>query len=227
MFTGLIQTTARLSSVTPRASGAATLRLRLDAPLAGAPLAIGESIAVNGICLTLTDASDPLTLVFDILLETLDRSALRAKAPGDRLNIERALRVGDPLGGHLVSGHVDGTAQLVSAAPAGPDVALTLRLRPDHAADILPYLFPKGSVALDGISLTLTAVDSAAATFQVHIIPHSFEKTALSALAPGDLLNVEADLLAKAARNATAPAAASSPTPPPVTWERLRNAGFC
>jgi riboflavin synthase len=228
MFTGLIQTTARLASVTPRVSGAATLRLRLDAPLSGGPLMAGESIAVNGICLTLTDASDPLALVFDVLLETLDRSSLSAKAPGDRLNIERALRVGDPLGGHLVSGHVDGTAHLVSATPAGPDMALTLRVRPDHAADILPYLFPKGSVALDGISLTLTAVDSAAATFQVHVIPHTFAETALSELAPGDLLNVEADLIAKAARNAAASASgAASPAPPPITWERLRDAGFC
>ena len=186
MFTGLVQALAHLHSLAPRTAEAATLRLRLDAPLPGRPLEIGESIAVNGICLTLTAAPSPLDLSFDILRETLARTALAHKTPGALLNLERALRVGDPLGGHLVTGHVDGT------------------------------------------SLTLAEVDND--TFAVHLIPHTRTQTALHALRPGDLLNVEADLLAKAAAGAlraSSAATGDAPPPPAITWQRLHDAGFC
>lgn len=228
MFTGLVQALAHLHSLAPRTAEAATLRLRLDAPLPGRPLEIGESIAVNGICLTLTAAPSPLDLSFDILRETLARTALAHKTPGALLNLERALRVGDPLGGHLVTGHVDGTARLLAATPAGPDIALRLRLVPDRAPDIRPYLLPKGSIALDGTSLTLAEVDND--TFAVHLIPHTRTQTALHALRPGDLLNVEADLLAKAAAGAlraSSAATGDAPPTPAITWQRLHDAGFC
>lgn len=227
MFTGLVQTTARLVGREPRSATAARLRVRLDGALPGPAPEVGESIAVNGICLTLVAAQEAQELDFDILRETLDRTALRQKAAGAVVNVERALRVGDPLGGHFVSGHVDGTARLVSTEAAGPDVALRLRLEPDHAADIAPYLLPKGSVALDGVSLTLASVPAGEATFTVHLIPHTLAATALHALRPGDLVNVEADALAKAAvRGASATAAAEPGRRRPVTWERLRSAGF-
>ena len=119
MFTGLIQQTGRLDQI---AFQGAAGRLTLSARFA-APPAIGESIAVNGVCLTLVEVRGE-ALTFDLLAETLDKTALRAKSPGSRLNLERALRVGDPLGGHLVSGHVDGTGRVASIEAAGRDKAL-------------------------------------------------------------------------------------------------------
>jgi len=221
MFTGLVQTTATLVSLQTRSADASTLRLRLPAPLENP--AIGESIAVNGVCLTLTRAPDPATLDFDILHETLRRTALPKKAPGARLNIERALRAGDPIGGHIVSGHVDGTATLLAAPKSGPDIVFRLRADAPWRDAILPNLLPKGSVAIDGTSLTLVDIDPADATFSVHLIPHTLAATALSTLSTGDAVNIETDLLAKAARNA---APASPSAPPPITWDRLRRAGF-
>lgn len=222
MFTGLVQTTATLVSLQTRGAGASTLRVRLAEPLEKP--AIGESVAVNGVCLTLVRAADAATLDFDILDETLRRTALGRKAVGARLNIERALRAGDAIGGHLVSGHVDGTATLLGVREGGPDAVFRLRADAPWRDAILPCLLPKGSVAVDGTSLTLVDIAPADATFSVHLIPHTLAATALSTLTPGDAVNIEADLLAKAARNA-APAAAA-PAPPPVTWNRLRRAGF-
>jgi riboflavin synthase len=156
-------------------------------------------------------------LVFDVLRETFSKTALRDKPAGALLNLERALRMGDPLGGHLVSGHVDGTGKLQRVESAGRDKVLVLSA-PDLIADIVP----KGSIAVDGVSLTVVEVDLAGGGFSVHLIPHTWSQTALSSLSAGMRVNLETDMIGKYVRAEMA----KETLPPPLTWERLRNAGF-
>ena len=212
MFTGLVQQVGRLEQI---AFQGAAGQLTLSADF-HTPLQIGESIAVNGACLTLV-AQPGATLVFDVLRETFDKTSLRDKLPGAPLNLERALRLGDPLGGHLVSGHVDGTGVLSRVDPAGRDKVLYI-----SAPDLMAEIVPKGSIAIDGISLTVVDVIPAENRFSVHVIPHTWNETALAALGPGSRVNLETDMIGKYVRKmAASPAAA-----PSVTWERLREAGF-
>ena len=212
MFTGLVQQVGRLEQI---AFQGAAGRLTLSAHFDG-PLQIGESVAVNGACLTLVEQhGDRLT--FDVLRETFDKTALRDKAPGAPLNLERALRLGDPLGGHLVSGHVDGTGELQRVESAGRDKVLVVA-----AASLIGEIVPKGSIAIDGISLTVVDVAPAAGTFSVHVIPHTWSETALVSLAPGMRVNLETDLIGKYVRQTMAMEA----TAPRVTWDKLRAAGF-
>lgn len=211
MFTGLIQQTGRLAQI---AFQGAAGRLILSARFATPP-AIGESIAVNGACLTLVACAGE-RLEFDVLKETLDKTALRAKAPGAPLNLERALRLGDPLGGHLVSGHVDGVGRVASIGAAGRDKVLAIA-----APALISEIVPKGSIAVDGASLTVVDVQPPAGIFTVHVIPHTWEQTALSALAVGAPVNLETDLLGKYVRASQGGAAAGR-----VTWSQLRAAGF-
>ena len=213
MFTGLIQCTGRLEQIQFQGdAGRLILSARFETPLQ-----IGESIAVNGACLTLVaQANERLT--FDILRETFERTALRDKASGTPLNLERALRLGDPLGGHLVSGHVDGTGELVRVENAGRDKALTVA-----APGLLKEIVVKGSIAIDGISLTVVEVSPAAGTFTVHVIPHTWRETALAGLKPGSRINLETDLIGKYVRAALA---APGGNPPPLSWDQLRAAGF-
>lgn len=212
MFTGLVQQVGRLEQIAFQgAAGRLTLCARFDGPLQ-----IGESVAVNGTCLTLVEQhGDRLT--FDVLRETFDKTALRDKAPGAPLNLERALRLGDPLGGHLVSGHVDGTGELQRVESAGRDKVLVVA-----AASLIGEIVPKGSIAIDGISLTVVDVAPAAGTFSVHVIPHTWSETALVSLAPGMRVNLESDLIGKYVRQTMAMEA----TAPRVTWDKLRAAGF-
>ena len=212
MFTGLVQQVGRLEEVTFQGEAG---RLALAARF-GAPLQIGESIAVNGACLTLVEQHGE-KLVFDVLRETFDKTSLRDKAPGAPLNLERALRLGDPLGGHLVSGHVDGTGDVRRIESAGRDRVLVVA-----APALIAEIVPKGSIAIDGISLTVVDVVSADGTFSVHVIPHTWSQTALSALAPGARVNLETDMIGKYVRTMAAPAASA----PQITWEKLRGAGF-
>ena len=212
MFTGLVQQVGRLEQIAFQgAAGRLTLCARFDGPLQ-----IGESVAVNGTCLTLVEQhGDRLT--FDVLRETFDKTALRDKAPGAPLNLERALRLGDPLGGHLVSGHVDGTGELQRVESAGRDKVLVVA-----AASLIGEIVTKGSIAIDGISLTVVDVTPAAGTFSVHVIPHTWSETALVSLAPGMRVNLESDLIGKYVRQTMAMEA----TAPRVTWDKLRAAGF-
>ncbi|MGD9613357.1 MAG: riboflavin synthase [Kiritimatiellia bacterium] len=212
MFTGLVQQVGRLERVSFQGeAGRLALSARFDSPLQ-----IGESIAVNGACLTLVEQRGD-KLAFDVLRETFEKTALRDKAPGSPLNLERALRLGDPLGGHLVSGHVDGTGEVRRIEAAGRDKVLVVA-----APSLLPEIVPKGSIAIDGISLTVVAVSSAEGTFSVHVIPHTWSQTALAALAAGGRVNLETDLIGKYVRTM----AAATASAPPVTWDRLRAAGF-
>ena len=212
MFTGLVQQVGRLEQISFQGdAGRLALAARFDAPLQ-----IGESIAVNGACLTLVEQHGE-KLVFDVLRETFVKTSLRDKVPGAPLNLERALRVGDPLGGHLVSGHVDGTGEVRRIEPAGRDKVLVVA-----APALIAEIVPKGSVAIDGISLTVVEVSPAEGTFSVHVIPHTWSQTALSALVAGGRVNLETDMIGKYVRTM----AASTASAPPVTWDKLRDAGF-
>jgi riboflavin synthase len=147
----------------------------------GVRAGIGDSVAVNGVCLTVVDAPDG-RLAFDVVQETLDRS----KAFGDDVNLEAALRAGEPLGGHYVQGHVDGVGTVRST---GDPVWI------DTPPELLRYIVEKGSVAVDGVSLTVAAVDEGG--FAVTLVPHTLEVTTLGRLHPGDRVNLEVDILAK------------------------------
>ena len=153
-------------------------------------VALGASIACNGVCLTVIETGEDWFAV-QASGETLAVTTLGALVQGDRLNLERALCLGDELGGHLVSGHVDGKAELVCVIPEGESLRMTLRA-PDG---LKKYIAPKGSVTLDGISLTVNEVDDR--DFGINIIPHTRQMTTLSFVKPGDVLNLEIDMLAR------------------------------
>lgn len=212
MFTGLVQQVGTLERVEFQGdAGQLLLAARFDAPLQ-----LGESIAVNGACLTLV-AQQGDQLTFDVLKETFDKTSLCDKSPGAPLNLERAVRMGDPLGGHLVSGHVDGTGILRRVDSAGRDKVLWI-----EAPGLIQEMVPKGSIAIDGLSLTLVDVEAGTGRCSVHVIPHTWAHTALSSLAAGARVNLETDLIGKYVRAALkAPGQA-----PSVTWSALKNAGF-
>jgi riboflavin synthase len=200
MFTGLVEDTGIVVSA-DRAAGASesvVLAIRPQRiPLA--ELAVGESICHDGACLTVTEICDLRGLgdlgggTYRVLAgaETLARTALGALGAGQRVNLERALRVGDRLGGHWVTGHIDGTGELVVRRDLGANLVLGFRAAPA----VLRYVVEKGSIAVAGVSLTVNAVD--AETFSVAIIPHTRDHTNLGDLAVGDRVNLEADILAK------------------------------
>lgn len=214
MFTGLVQQLGSLERIS-LSGGTGRLAVRAAFPNPE----IGESIAVNGVCLTLAAHSSGV-YSFDVLRETLDRTALGSKPVGAPLHLERALRMGDAVGGHWVSGHVDGTGTVVSCAREGADRVLAVR-----APELISGIVHKGSVALDGVSLTVVRLDPAAGIFSVHLIPHTWDATAFSFLKPGDRINIETDMLGKFARKASS-SDDTPPSPPPLTLDRLRAAGF-
>jgi riboflavin synthase len=185
MFTGLVESSGVLRSRAERGPG---IRMGFEAPLEG--LAIGESISVSGACLTVVETR-PRGFDVDVTVETLERTTLGRLSPGDSVNLERALRAGDRLGGHFVAGHVDGLAEVLSTERAGE--ALAVRVGTDRA--LLRYVASKGSVALDGVSLTVNTVD--ASSFFIMLIPHTLAVTTLREIRPGRTLNLEVDLVAR------------------------------
>ena len=187
MFTGIIETTGRVERVSPQGGG---VRLTLATGRALPRLALGESIAVNGTCLTVTSGNGRRFTV-DVSPETLRRTTTGSLARGARVNLERALRVGDRLGGHIVQGHVDGVGRLDAIRPEGEWVLY--RFRAPKA--IWPYLVEKGSIAVDGVSLTVFSCQDG--RFQVALIPHTLRQTTLAERGPGDRVNLEADVLLK------------------------------
>ena len=188
MFTGLVEVVGRVEQVREEGPGR-RFTLRWPA-LAGEPFAPGESIAVNGCCLTVVESRGDR---FDVEAgpETLLRTNLGLKQTGDGVNLERSLRVGDRLGGHFVQGHVDTTATLRDRRPEGEWEFLAFDLDPAWS----PLMVPKGSVAVDGVSLTL--VDVAPGHFSLMLIPHTLAATTLGSLKPGAAVNIECDMLAK------------------------------
>jgi riboflavin synthase len=187
VFTGIIETTGRVERVTAQGGGT-RLTLAVDRVLRR--LALGESIAVNGACLTVTSGSGRRFTV-DVSPETLRRTTIGALARGARVNLERALRVGDRLGGHIVQGHVDGVGKLDAITPDGDWVLYRFRA----PKPIWPYLVEKGSIAVDGVSLTVFRCQEG--RFQVALIPHTLRQTTLADRVPGNRVNLEADVLLK------------------------------
>lgn len=186
MFTGLVEACGSVRSLETRGDQA---RLSIAAPFA-AEMSLGDSVAVNGCCLTAV-AIDPVGVDFDVLMQTLKVTSLGDLKPGSPVNLERALRAGDRLGGHFVQGHIDDTGVIARLEPHGQDHVLEVRL-PEHLA---PLCIDKGSLAIDGISLTIAELEGTLARFW--IIPHTFQQTNLHARHAGDRVNLEADLLAK------------------------------
>ncbi|HET9743699.1 MAG TPA: riboflavin synthase [Terriglobales bacterium] len=190
MFTGLIQETGTIAGVDRTASGT---RIRVYAPTIAAKLKEGDSIAVSGVCLT---ALSPTAegFIADLAQETITRTSLAQLRPGRAVNLELPTPAGTPLGGHVVQGHVDGAGKIVSlqAASAGSaDRILEIEL----PADLTRYVVEKGSIAVEGISLTVANIVGAGV--RIAIIPHTFAATNLSKLTPGDLVNIEVDVLAR------------------------------
>ncbi|HWK26752.1 MAG TPA: riboflavin synthase [Solirubrobacter sp.] len=186
MFTGLVADLGTVVSVDATDDGA---RLRVASPLASS-LALGDSVAVNGVCLTATDVSGE-GFAADVMHESLRRSSLGAVESGSRVNLELPLRAADRLGGHFVQGHVDGVGRVESAVEDGFARVVTISADPA----LLRYVVSKGSIAVDGVSLTVTEVD--ASSFSVSLIPETLERTTLGAAAAGRPVNLEVDVLAK------------------------------
>jgi riboflavin synthase len=187
MFTGLVEETGELLSLERSAIG---VRLTLQAPLVSGDTRVGDSVAVNGCCLTVVSRADD-TLTFDLLVESLARTNLGDLSPGARVNLERALAANARLGGHFVQGHIDCTSAVRAFEVHGADRRLEIALPPEFA-HLVAF---KGSIAIDGISLTVAEVH--ASSFVVWIIPHTFEMTNLRTRRVGDRVNLEFDLLAK------------------------------
>lgn len=188
MFTGIVASKARVARLSRRSEGAL---LEVERPAGWNDVAAGESIAVSGVCLTVLAPSDKGPLRFDLSPETLSRSTLGKAGPGTRVNLERALAASDRLGGHVVAGHVDATTAITGITPADGFWTLSFALDDSWAR----YVVEKGSIALDGISLTVARL--ADDRFDVAVIPHTWEVTTLSEKSVGDLVNVEVDILAK------------------------------
>lgn len=191
VFTGIIERSLSIDSVAPTATG-----LRLVLPNPWTDVKHGDSIAVNGVCLTVAafevgNGQSAGRLVFDAIPETLAKTNLGALKAGDEVHVERALRMGDRLDGHMVQGHVDGTAKILRQTQMPSDWRIEIEL-PDAFAK---YFVPKGSVTLDGVSLTIAALS--AKTFEVALIPTTLEITRLGQRPIGWPLNVECDMLAK------------------------------
>ncbi|HEY8900064.1 MAG TPA: riboflavin synthase [Chthoniobacterales bacterium] len=187
MFTGLVETTGYLRNFENTPAGG---QLFIETPALAAQAVLGESIATNGCCLTVAEILGD-TLRFDLLAETLRATNLGRLAPDSRVNLERALAANARLGGHFVQGHVDCTAAVLDVDTSGPDLGLTFELRPAFAR----YLVVKGSIAVNGVSLTVGNLSED--RFSIWIIPHTRAETNLGDLLPGEQVNLEFDLLAK------------------------------
>jgi riboflavin synthase len=191
MFTGIVEKTGIVQAIRPAAGG---IGLWVRARLSGRGLKAGDSVAVNGCCLTvekIRSQASPKVLQFSVLEETWRRTNLQFAKPGARVNLERALRAGDPLGGHFVSGHIDNLGIIKRWEQSGKDYLLEVGAPPD----VMRHIVFKGSIAVDGISLTIVAVRRK--SFEVWIIPHTRAVTALSERRVGDAVNLETDMLGK------------------------------
>jgi riboflavin synthase len=187
VFTGIVRELGRVESVEGGEQG---VRLRLRAPETARATHVGDSVALNGVCLTATEV-DGSVLSFDAVPETISRSALGRLEAGAPVNVEPALRAGEPLGGHIVQGHVDGVGAVRSAEPEGEGVRLAIDVPPD----LLRYCVEKGSLTVDGVSLTVAALD--ANGVEIALVPHTLAVTTLGTAGRGDSVNLEVDVLAK------------------------------
>lgn len=187
MFTGIVESVGTIAETRPTPGGR---RLRISAGPWASECKLGASVAVSGVCLTVTAASGE-SLEFDVIAETLDTSTLGSKRTGDRVNLERALRLGDRLDGHFVQGHVDGRATVANVRSSPKE--WVVEFKPQES--LRPYIIPKGSVAIDGVSLTIASVTGG--LFAVALIPTTLAGTTLSALRVGAEVNIESDMVAR------------------------------
>lgn len=212
MFTGLVQQVGTLASKKPRGEGMVlTIRHKPWAT----PLALGESVAVQGACLTVTSVREG-EFTSDVLNETLKRTCLGHAAAGASLNLERALRADERLGGHIVTGHIDGLGTVGALEQKGADWVLEIAC----TDDLLQGIVPKGSIAIDGVSLTIAELRPR--TFTVHLIPHTLANTSLQALKKGHPVNLETDMIGKYVQRYLGRMQGSKG----VTLETLKAAGF-
>ncbi|WP_031162661.1 riboflavin synthase [Streptosporangium roseum] len=187
MFTGIVEELGEIAAIEPLRDAA---RMSIRGKVVTADAGHGDSIAVNGVCLTVVEV-DGEVFTADVMKETLDRSCLGALRPGSRVNLERAVRADQRLGGHIVQGHVDGTGVLLSREPDEHWEVVRISL----PAELNRYVVEKGSIAVDGVSLTVVAVDGNG--FAVSLIPTTLQLTTLGAKQPGDPVNLEVDVIAK------------------------------
>lgn len=212
MFAGIIERTGQVTSVVPTSAGK---RLIVDAAELAAGARLGASISVSGVCLTVARSSGSI-LEFDVITETLRRTTLGDLTPGHSVNLERSLCVGDRIDGHFVQGHVDGTATVVEVRNRAADWIVWFR--PDEG--LLPYLVPKGSVAIDGVSLTIASTD--ARRFSVALIPTTLERTTFGNLREENRVNIESDVIARVVIHRLE----AIGRPGGITREMLAEAGF-
>lgn len=212
MFTGIVQKTGRIVELQRQGRAG---KLTLECEPWSTPLELGESIAVNGCCLTVARI-DGRRFGFDVLEETFARTSIGGRTLGQRLNLERALTVGAAIGGHFVTGHVDGTGKVHDVRQIGRDWVYAIACAPD----LLLGMVPKGSIAIDGISLTI--VELTTAWFSVHIIPHTHDVTSISELKTGDPVNLETDMIGKYVQRILEGRKGSEG----LTWDKLRAAGW-
>ena len=187
MFTGIVRELGRVIGVE---GDEQDVVLRIDAPVTSATTGIGDSIAIDGVCLT-AESVDDETIRFHAVAETLGRTTLGRLAVGDAVNVEPALRAGEPLGGHIVQGHVDGVGSVRAVEPEGDGVRVSVEAPPD----VLRYCVEKGSVTVSGVSLTVAGLDET--SFSVALVPHTLSVTTLGAVDVGTRVNLEVDVLAK------------------------------
>lgn len=216
MFTGIIQAVGRVAAVAPSEVG---LRLSIDPGPWDYRPRHGHSIAVNGVCLTYASGAGESDWLFDVVRETVQRSTLGGLRTGDSVNLEPALTAETPLGGHFVQGHVDGIGQVAAVRAEPQQWRLTIAAEPA----VMRCVIPKGSVAIDGVSLTVAAVDASKSRFEVALIPTTLGDTTLSRLQAGDSVNLETDMIARTIVHWLEHFAGESGG---LTLEKLRNAGF-
>lgn len=195
MFTGIVR---EVGIVETLEGGEQGVRLVVSAPLTAPGLGVGDSVAISGVCLT-AEAVDGVRIAFHAVPETLRRTSLGRLGAGGEVNVEPALRAGEPLGGHIVQGHVDGVGRIQSVEAEG----VGLRVIVEAPARVLRYCVEKGSVAVEGVSLTVAELYDDA--FGVALVPHTVQTTTLATLAPGREVNLEADMLAKYVERLAAP----------------------
>jgi riboflavin synthase len=183
MFTGIVRELGAVEQVEDVDHG---VRLRVRAPASAAGVRVGDSVSVSGVCLTAVDVDDG-AIAFDVVQETLRRSTLGKLVEGAHVNVEPALQAGDPVGGHFVQGHVDGVGRVRAVTAEGLEI--------EAPAGIIRYCVEKGSIAVEGVSLTIAGLDETA--FTVALVPHTLELTTLGRVEVGDELNLEVDMLAK------------------------------
>ena len=187
MFTGIIRERGRVAGL---GGGDGARHFRIEAPATASALSVGDSVSVDGCCLTATEVADGQFAVTAVP-ETISRTTLGGLASGDEVNLETATRAGEPLGGHYVQGHIDGVGQIESIEPEEEGA----RMRISAPPELLRYCVEKGSIAVGGVSLTISALDEGA--FEVALVPHTLEQTTLGRAQPGDGVNLEVDILAK------------------------------